>query len=161
MPIKVQIMTIPGAPVEGVNPLPMFHHKGEIDFSAAPVFPAKRASTPETVPPFCLIRCRTAIPESASLCAKKVIVLKNEFLRATFWPEDGGRLYSLFDKEHDAELLMSSPVYRPGNLAIRNAWLSGGIEWNLGSYAHHARTCDHIYAFILKRTKTAAIFAHV
>ena len=41
MPISVQIMTIPGAPVEGVNPLPMFHYKGEIDFPAAPDFPAE------------------------------------------------------------------------------------------------------------------------
>ena len=61
----------------------------------------------------------------------KTIEMENKYLKAVFWPENGGRLYSLFDKVNNRDLLMTNPVYQPGNLAIRNAWLSGGIEWNL------------------------------
>ena len=59
-----------------------------------------------------------------------VIILENEYLRATFFPHYGGKLASLFDKEKGKELLFSNPVIRPCNLAIRNAWMSGGVEWN-------------------------------
>jgi hypothetical protein len=80
----------------------------------------------------------------------KTIIMENEFLKAVFWPENGGRLYSLFDKVNNCELLMANPAYQPGNLAIRNAWLSGGIEWNFGALGHHYYTCDHLYAAVLR-----------
>ena len=38
------------------------------------------------------------------------VVLENENLRATFLPELGGRLYSLFDKENQHELLFTNPI---------------------------------------------------
>ena len=59
-------------------------------------------------------------------------IVENEYLRATFLPELGGRLWSLYDKEHGKELLYVNPVFQPANLAIRNAWFSGGVEFNVG-----------------------------
>ena len=44
----------------------------------------------------------------------------------------------------------TNSVIQPGNLALRNAWLSGGIEWNFGALGHHYFTCDNIFAAILK-----------
>ena len=59
-------------------------------------------------------------------------VLENDHLRALFLPGWGGRLWSLIDKDTGRELTFANPVIRPANLAIRNAWLSGGVEWNVG-----------------------------
>ena len=74
------------------------------------------------------------------------IVLENEHLKATFLPEWGGKLMSLFDKDKNRELLSVNPVIRPCNLAIRNAWTSGGIEWNCGMFGHNVHTCETIFA---------------
>jgi len=76
----------------------------------------------------------------------KSIVLENEILKATFLPELGGRLISLIHKPHDRELLCRNPVFQPANLAIRNAWFSGGIEWNIGQVGHTFTTCSPIFA---------------
>lgn len=76
----------------------------------------------------------------------RAAVLENEYLRALFIPAYGGKLWSLIDKITGQELLMSNPVVRPCNLAIRNAWTSGGVEWNCGFTGHHPHTCSQIYA---------------
>lgn len=73
------------------------------------------------------------------------VVLENENLRATFLPTWGGKLQSLFDKRAGRELLSVNPVMRPCNLAIRNAWTSGGIEWNCGIFGHNVHTCDTMF----------------
>jgi hypothetical protein len=73
------------------------------------------------------------------------VVLENEHLRATFLPDWGGKLMSLFDKDAGRELLFVNPVIRPCNLAIRNAWTSGGVEWNCGIFGHNVHTCERIF----------------
>ena len=78
--------------------------------------------------------------------AWKAVVLENEYLRATFLPELGARLWSLIDKKTGKELLHCNPVFQPCNLALRNAWISGGVEWNLGMIGHTPFTVDSLYA---------------
>lgn len=73
------------------------------------------------------------------------VVLENEYLKATFLPQFGGKLHSLFDKKEEKELLFVNSVIRPGHLAVRNAWMSGGVEWNCGYVGHHPFTCDWIH----------------
>ena len=73
-------------------------------------------------------------------------VLENEYLRATFMPAFGGKLWSLYDKKAERELLVANPVVRPCNLALRNAWTAGGIEWNCGTKgSHHPNTCSLLH----------------
>lgn len=69
-------------------------------------------------------------------------VLENEHLRATLLPELGGRLWSLYDKDAGRELLHVNPVFQPCNLALRNAWFSGGVEWNVGIIGHSPLTAE-------------------
>ncbi len=76
----------------------------------------------------------------------KAAVLENEYLRATFLLELGGRLWSLYDKRSRRELLLSNPVFQPANLGLRNAWVSGGVEWNFCWMGHTPFTCDSLFA---------------
>lgn len=76
----------------------------------------------------------------------RVAVLENDILKATFLLEHGGRLWSLLHKPRQRELLACNPVFQPANLALRNAWFSGGVEWNIGTIGHTPLTCDPLWA---------------
>ena len=58
----------------------------------------------------------------------RTAVLENDWLKAVFLPEYGGRLWKLWDKEAERDLLYTNDVLRFSNLAVRNAWFSGGVE---------------------------------
>ncbi|HHV96156.1 MAG TPA: DUF5107 domain-containing protein [Clostridiaceae bacterium] len=81
--------------------------------------------------------------------AWKAAVLENDYLRATFLPDLGGRLWSLIDKTTNRELLHCNPVFQPCNLALRNAWISGGVEWNIGIIGHSPFTVDRMFTEVL------------
>lgn len=75
----------------------------------------------------------------------RIIILENEFLKAVFLPELGGRLWELWDKTTGENLLYTNDVIRPGNLAICNAWFSGGVEWNIGMIGHTPFTMEPMF----------------
>ena len=75
-----------------------------------------------------------------------IIQVENTALRATFYPSLGGRMISLYDKRGRRELLFDNPVLQFANLAIRNAWFSGGVEWNGPLYGHSLLTCSPVFA---------------
>lgn len=60
----------------------------------------------------------------------RALVLENEYLRVVVMPELGGHLHSAVDKATGEELFYHNHVVKPGLIALRGAWLSGGIEWN-------------------------------
>ena len=75
----------------------------------------------------------------------EVAVLENDVLRATFLPGLGGRLWSLVHLPSGRELLHRNPILQPANLALRNAWFAGGVEWNLGTTGHTTLTCEPLH----------------
>lgn len=77
-------------------------------------------------------------------------VLENRYLKAVFLPEYGGRLWELWDKEAGKNLLYTNDVIQFSNLAVRNAWFSGGVEWNIGVIGHNPFTIDSLYTARLK-----------
>ena len=90
-------------------------------------------------------RCQDLYDRALIPAEYDAVVLENEFLRATFLPGFGGKLWSLFDRKKNRELLFRNDVVRPCNLGVRNAWLSGGIEWNAGFKGHGPFTCDWVH----------------
>ncbi len=76
----------------------------------------------------------------------RAAIVENSMLRAVFLPELGGRLWSLYHKGLGRELLYKNPVVQPANLALRNAWFSGGVEWNVGIKGHNPLTCSPLFA---------------
>lgn len=73
-------------------------------------------------------------------------ILENEYLRAEFIPALGGRLWSLYDKKMKRDLVYKNDSLIFANLALRNAWFAGGVEWNIGVRGHTYFTCDRMFA---------------
>lgn len=80
----------------------------------------------------------------------RAAVLENKNLRAVFLPELGGRLWSLLDKKTGRNLLYTNDVVQFRNLSVRNAWFSGGVEWNIGIIGHTPFTTEQMYTAKLK-----------
>ncbi|MGH3438633.1 MAG: DUF5107 domain-containing protein, partial [Sciscionella sp.] len=79
-------------------------------------------------------------------CTVDTVVLENEQLRATFLPWLGGRLWSLVHRPTDRELLYRNRVVQPANFALRDAWCSGGVEWNIATTGHSPLTSEPMHA---------------
>ena len=73
------------------------------------------------------------------------VVLENENLKAVFLNEYGGRLWSLYDKNAGIDLLYTNSVIQPCNFALRNAWIAGGVEFNIGIKGHSPLTCSPMF----------------
>ncbi|WP_418666614.1 DUF5107 domain-containing protein [Allofournierella sp.] len=80
----------------------------------------------------------------------KTAVLENDYIQATFLPEFGGRLWKLVDKSTGRDLLYTNDVIRPSNLALCNAWFSGGVEWNIGVIGHSPHTAEPLFTATLR-----------
>lgn len=139
---------ISGTRLPQENPLPMFRsaqkdQKVENDGTLRPEELEKLGiDTGFRVLPYCM---QDRYDTKRKMREYPTVVLENEILRAEFLPELGGRLYSLYDKSTGKELLFKNPVFQPANLAIRNAWFSGGIEWNIAQTGHTYTTCSPVY----------------
>ena len=78
----------------------------------------------------------------------KALFLENEYLKVTCIPELGGRLHSVFDKTENKEMFHLNDVIKPGMIAMRGAWISGGVEWNAGPQGHTVTILSPVDALI-------------
>lgn len=148
MDIYQSIVCMDGADIGEENPLPMFRdfeiHKKLEDNGTL------RKEEKENfglyngfkVLPYCM---QDQLSRERRMQEYKTVVIENDLLKAVFLPEFGGRLYTLYDKEKEQDIIYRNPVFQPANLAIRGAWFSGGIEWNAGQLGHSCSTCDDVF----------------
>lgn len=87
----------------------------------------------------------------------KTAILENQYLKAVFLIEYGGRLWELWDKETGENLLYTNDVLRFSNLAVRNAWFSGGVEWNIGVIGHNPYTTAPLYTAVTETCTKAPV----
>ncbi|MHB8995328.1 MAG: DUF5107 domain-containing protein [Armatimonadota bacterium] len=147
--LRVEPYLIPAAEIGPENPLPVFRapqHDTTVDYSAHNIPEEDRlglgCGTGRRVLPY---RMQDGYTRQRSPRAFISLVLENEYLRVTVLPEVGGKVTSIFHKPLQRELIYRNPVFQPGNLALRNAWTSGGIEWNTGQVGHHYHTCSPVH----------------
>ena len=140
---------IPAAAVGPENPLPNFRgqvpdHKVKTD-SNIPTEDGKYLGweTGYRVLPY---RMQDGYSRERVVQSLPSLVLENEILRAVVLPGVGGRLVSLYHKPEQREILYRNAIFQPANLSLRNAWFSGGIEWNCPHLGHHCLTCSPVFA---------------
>lgn len=83
--------------------------------------------------------------EDEALQTLPAAILENDYLYAEFLPSLGGRLWKLYDKKENKDILYTNDVIRFRNLSVRNAWFSGGVEWNCSIIGHTPFTCSPMY----------------
>lgn len=147
--LTMKAITMPGVRLGDENPLPHFRDiETDRNVALLPNVPAEKHTlagweTGVRVLPYTM---QDSYTRQRTPMQFQSIWLENENIRAIFLPELGGRLISLVYKPEDRELLNHNPVFQPANLAIRNAWFSGGIEWNIGQLGHTFDTCSPIFS---------------
>jgi hypothetical protein len=158
--LRIESWTMPAADLGPENPLPPLRTEGELhvveDAPGIPVEMLKNMAyghIPNILP--------YTMQDGYTRCRRprdfRAAVLENEFLRAVFLLEFGGRLWSLLHKPSRRELLDVNPVFQPANLAIRNAWFSRGVEWNIGTIGHCPFTCAPLFAAHVERADRAPV----
>ncbi len=145
--LSKQIM--PGAAMGPENPLPDFGdvRRGEgrlqLDDSVSPE--ERRYMDYGNIRCILPYRLQDGYSREKSLQEYPCMVLENDHLKATFFPQFGGKMWSLYDKDQQRDLLQSNPVFQPCNLALRDAWTSGGTEWNIGMRGHTPFTLSQLH----------------
>lgn len=84
---------------------------------------------------------QTGITGKRAAKTYKAVILENEFIRLIILPELGGRIYAAHDKTNDDfDFIYHNHVIKPSLVALRGAWISGGIEWNFPTRGHTTNT---------------------
>ena len=150
--LSVTERSLPMADPGPTNPLPPFADTRTFAADLATAgFPAEIAAnigygTPRSIYPYLL---RDGYTRERTPGTLRMAVLENAHLRAEFALGLGGRLWSLTDQGSGRDLLFTNPVLQPANLALRNAWFAGGVEWNIGTRGHTPTTCEPLHAAVV------------
>lgn len=150
--ISVEVKKIMGNAYLGLNRLAKFRsrpHERILDDSFLPE-EEKKGYGYETGDRFLPYKWQDLYSRERSEIEVRTIVMENDHVRAEFYPQYGMRLASLIQKDGSGEILFSNPVLQFGNLAIRRAWFSGGIEWNFGQLGHSFATCEPLFVSRMK-----------
>lgn len=86
----------------------------------------------------------------------KALYLENEYIKLICLPELGGKIYSVLDKTTGKEMFYRNHVIKPGLIAMRGAWISGGIEWNAGPTGHGVASYSPVDATYVKNNDGSA-----
>ena len=88
----------------------------------------------------------------------QALFLENEFIRAMCIPSLGGRILSVYDKIRSREMFYRNRVIKPGLIALRGAWFSGGIEWNRGPQSHTVTSYSPVDVLTVEHPDGSASF---
>jgi tetratricopeptide (TPR) repeat protein len=119
--------------------------------------PTYLLGAPDPNPPFPLINRHDVYPypmlddlsDQREVKLYRAFFLENEYLKATILPDLGGRLYSLYDKVDNREVFYRNHVVKYGLVALRGAWISGGVEFNFPN-GHTTLTVSPVEARLLQ-----------
>lgn len=150
--IKIESIRIPAADLGKLNPMPdiknVSYIHADYDLTSNVQEDEKQNIGKGKIPTILPYLLQDGYDRAKAPRDFKAAVLENAHLRAVFIPELGGRLWSLYDKDQQRELLYVNPVFQPGNLGLRNAWFSGGVEFNVGIKGHNPLTCSPLWCAV-------------
>jgi hypothetical protein len=73
----------------------------------------------------------------------KALILENEYIKLCVTPEIGGKIYYSTDKTNGYNFVYKNDVFKPSNIGMLGAWVSGGIEWCV-IHHHRASTLQNV-----------------
>jgi tetratricopeptide (TPR) repeat protein len=134
------------------SPLPMLAPPPQSPFRIEPPIPdtivaGARYGYPSSLAPYTSQDDYDRLRSEQDLPA---VMLENDRLRAVVLPSLGGRLWELVDRRSDRPLVHTPPAIQFANLALRNAWFAGGIEWNIGTRGHSPTTCSPLHTALVE-----------
>jgi len=59
-----------------------------------------------------------------------VWTMENEDLKVTITPQYSGKVWGIYDKKREKELLYANRAHQPANIGALKSWAAGGAEWN-------------------------------
>ncbi len=147
--VRNSSLAVSMAKLGGENPLPLFRDRNrDLPVRAGPSFPKDKLASfgKETAFRMLPYKRQDRYTRKSVVDSLPAVVLENDFLKAEFLPSLGGRLWALYDKKNQRDIVYRNPVFQPANLAIRDAWFAGGIEWNIGRLGHSVHTCSPMFS---------------
>ncbi len=79
----------------------------------------------------------------------RTVVLESDLIKIVFIPELGGRIWDATDKVTGKPIFYVNHVVKPGLIAMRGAWISGGVEFNAGPQIHTVSAISPVDVLIL------------
>jgi len=142
--LRVEPYLIPAAEIGPENPLPMFRAVDldkKVDFEANKIpeedQPGMGWQTGFRVLPYRMQDNYNRIRDLKELFS---VVLENAHLKVTVLPQVGGMVTEILHKATGKQLIAKNNIFQPCNIALRNAWAYGGIEWNTAQIGHRYLT---------------------
>ena len=88
-----------------------------------------------------------------------MVVLENDKLKANISPSIAGKVWNIFDKENNREMLFNNKAHQPANIGALKAWAAGGLEWNWspGIIGHSAFSESKVWVAKLDTEKGPAV----
>ncbi|GAB4565967.1 MAG: DUF5107 domain-containing protein [Anaerolineae bacterium] len=123
--VREQELIIDTYPLGAPDPLPPYQLKGN-----ASVYPYPLLDT---------------LSEHKEPRRYRALILENRYLEVTVLPELGGRIYRVADKVSQRDMFYTTHVIKPALIALRGAWIAGGLEWNFRK-GHHVDTMAPVAA---------------
>ena len=76
-----------------------------------------------------------------------VYTIESDDLKVTVTPQYAGKVWGIYDKKRQRELLFANRAHQPANIGALKAWAAGGAEWNWspGIIGHSAFSETQVY----------------
>jgi tetratricopeptide (TPR) repeat protein len=117
---------------EGTITIPTYSFESDIN----PKFWAMDAGSRRSGPKIYPYTMQDDLKRKLENVTYKGLFVENEYLKVTILPELGGRIYSVLDKTTNKDMFYMNPVIKPSMIALRGAFIAGGVEWNAGPQNH-------------------------
>ncbi len=94
---------------------------------------------------------QTNLTEDKVVKTYRAVILENDYIQVIILPDMGGKIYAAHDKTNDnADFIYRNHAVKPGLIALRGAWLSGGVEWNFPTRGHTTNTISPVQYKIIQ-----------
>ena len=90
----------------------------------------------------------------------KNVVLENDYIKVSMFPEVGGKIWGAIDKTTGKAFVYDNGVAKFRDIAMRGAWVSGGIEFNFGIIGH-APTSSSPVDYMIKKKEDGSVSCYV